>query len=79
MLRAYYEVMVLEELHGAKYEVSIEISEWKARNEVVHLKDVVMWNPTSGSLTSIEWGVIRSYLEKYIPFEVLQSRAVRLF
>lgn len=79
VLRTYYEIMALEELHGAKYEVSIEISGWKARKDLVHLKQVVMWNPTSGSLTSIEWEMIRNYLEMDIPSEDLQSRALRLF
>ena len=64
--RSYYLALALEEMHGAKYEIAQEMERWKARNAVVHLEDVLMWNPMFGALTSIEWETVRRYLESNI-------------
>ena len=77
--RAYYQIMALEEMHGAKYEFAQELERWNARKEVVLLKYVVMWHPTRGAFTSLEWEQVRRYLESDIQGESLHDKCVRLF
>lgn len=64
--RESYSTLAKYDQCGASKDVARTIRGWKARNKTVHLRDVVMWNPTRGAFTTDEWEVVRRELERDI-------------
>lgn len=52
---------------GASRAIAMKLKEFKARNEVRLLKDVLNWHPTRGSLTREEDDLLSNALEVYQP------------
>lgn len=61
-LREFYSQMVDMEIGGAKSDIAYELAQWKARNDLQILRDVLTWHETRGALTSSEEKVLRELL-----------------
>lgn len=79
LFRSLYRECADRGVAGADYSLAREIKTWKARNEVVHLREVVYWNPEKGALTSAEWELVRRLLERWDRNEHPQVLASRIF
>lgn len=62
--RECYSILAKHDQCGASKDIARMMRGWKARNGIVHLRDVVMWNPTRGAFTTGEWEIVRRELER---------------
>lgn len=77
--REIYRMMAMQNIGGARRDISFEISKWRARNETLSLKDVLSWHETRGSLTGSEEKVLREYLRNSgVGYESDKDCAVRI-
>lgn len=65
MIRSLYKECADKNVAGASYALAQEIKGWKARSEIVHLREVVQWNPEQGAFTAAEWEIVRGFLEHW--------------
>jgi integrase len=65
LFRSLYRECADKGIAGAKYALAREIKSWKARSEIVQLREVVHWNPEKGAFTAAEWEVVRGFLEEW--------------
>ncbi|WP_375170820.1 site-specific integrase [Marinobacter sp.] len=79
LIRSIYVECAEKNIAGADYGLAQEIKDWKARNDVVQLRDVVQWNPEQGAFTSAEWEIVRGFLEKWNPDEHPHIIASKIF
>jgi integrase len=78
--RELYKTMVELRVGGAKRDLALEMSKWKAREETLLLKDVLQWHETRGALTSSEEKVLRDVLKTTKPgYESDKDHAVRIY
>lgn len=78
-IRSLYFDLAKQNLAGADYALAKEMEQWKARNNVQTLRDVLQWDEDSGSFTSAEWEIVRRALEQQNPNESDIDCAVRIF
>lgn len=79
LMRSIYKECADKNVAGAEYAIAQEIKSWKARSQVVHLREVVHWNPETGAFTAAEWEIVRSFLEEWDPTEHPHTIAVKVF
>lgn len=80
VLRELYYQMAILGIGGAKRDLALEMSKWKARNETLLLKDVLQWHETRGALTSSEEKVLRDVLKTTKPgYESDKDHATRIY
>lgn len=63
--RKWYAMMADDGIAGASFQIAQEMKTWKAREELVHLRDVVNWHETKGSLTSAEHSLLKNTITDY--------------
>jgi len=78
--RELYRTMVDLGIGGARSDILFEMKHWKARNELLFLRDVLQWHVTKGALTSSEEKVLRSTLStEGVGYESDKEHAIRIF
>lgn len=79
LIRSLYQECADKNVAGASYALAREINDWKARDKVVHLREVIQWNPEKGAFTAAEWEIVRGFLEHWDPDEHPHIIASKIF
>lgn len=79
IMRSIYEECADKNILGADYAIAREIKTWKARSEVVSLREVVHWHPEKGAFTAAEWELVRGFLEEWDLDEHPNTIATKVF
>ena len=79
LIRSIYMECAEKNIAGADYGLAREIKDWRARNDVVQLRDVEQWNPEKGAFTAAEWEIVRGFLEQWTPDEHPHIIATKIF
>lgn len=64
--RAFFQDLVQSNDPRVDPSISLMMKDWKARNNMMGLRAVLEWNPTSGALTTAELEVLRQALPEHI-------------
>lgn len=79
LMREIYKELSRRRLAGARPDIALEMRSWKARNDLVHLRDVLDWNQETGALLSVELEVLREEATRPTEGESIDEWCTRLF
>lgn len=65
LFRSVYTECADKGIAGAKHALAREIKSWKARSDIIQLREVVHWHPEKGAFTAAEWEIVRGFLEEW--------------